>query len=122
MNTFILLWTSLLGTLAVLASVAKGTADDTGFPQPRATDSPAATTAVADGPADSAQRIWADATGKFSVEAELVKVVGDSVVLRTADGTERTVALARLSAADRQYVQDRGSGNPAVVAQWEAGR
>ena len=42
-------------------------------------------------------RIWTDSTGKFSVEAELVEVKGDKVVLKTSTGSVITVPIARLS-------------------------
>ena len=48
MNPFIFLRTSLLGTLAVLASVSTGTADDTVFFEPLKLAAPAATIAVSE--------------------------------------------------------------------------
>ena len=53
-------------------------------------------------------RKWSDATGKFSVEAELVEVKADKVVLRKAGGSEITVPLARLSQVDRRYLESLG--------------
>jgi CubicO group peptidase (beta-lactamase class C family) len=50
-------------------------------------------------------RKWSDTTGKFSVEAELVEVKADKVVLRKAGGAEITVPLARLSQVDRRYLE-----------------
>jgi hypothetical protein len=38
-------------------------------------------------------RKWSDATGKFSVEAELVEVKAGKVVLRKAGGSEITVSV-----------------------------
>lgn len=49
-------------------------------------------------------REWTDSTGKFSVEAELVEVQGEKVILKKADGSVVTVAIARLSETDQQYV------------------
>jgi hypothetical protein len=51
-------------------------------------------------------RKWADATGKFSVEADLVKVDGNTVSLKNADGKIIDIALDRLSNDDRKYLQD----------------
>ena len=50
-------------------------------------------------------RTWTDDTGRFTVEAELEEVRGDSVVLRRVDGSQIVVPLARLSAADRDYLK-----------------
>ena len=50
-------------------------------------------------------RTWKDSTGKFSIEAVFVRVVGKQVVLRRDDKKEITVALAKLSLADQQYVR-----------------
>ena len=57
-------------------------------------------------------RTWKDSTGQFSVEAVFVRVSGDQVVLQRKDKTEISVPLAKLSAADRQYVQksEKGEG------------
>jgi hypothetical protein len=49
-------------------------------------------------------RTWSDATGKFKVEAELVGMEGETVKLRKKDGAVVDVPLARLSAADREYL------------------
>ena len=51
----------------------------------------------------SADRTWTDATGEFSVIAELVAVRGDKVVLRRQDGKQITVPLAQLSAKDQRF-------------------
>ncbi len=48
-------------------------------------------------------RKWTDATGMYSVEAELVKIQGQNAVLRKPDGSVITVPIARLSATDRAY-------------------
>lgn len=58
-------------------------------------------------PAVATGRTWTSANGKFSVEATLVRVQGDAVVLRKQDGKLVTVPLAQLSAEDRQFVEDR---------------
>lgn len=57
-------------------------------------------------------RKWSDATGKFSVEAELVEVKAGKVVLRKAGGTEVTVPVARLSQVDRRYLESLGNPVP----------
>jgi len=58
-------------------------------------DVPAAT-ATSKGP-----RTWTDATGKFKIEAELVRVADGKVELKKADGTVVSVPLDKLSAADQ---------------------
>jgi hypothetical protein len=47
-------------------------------------------------------RVWKDNTGKFEVEASLVEVVNEEVVLKKRDGQTIKVPLSRLSDADRQ--------------------
>lgn len=54
---------------------------------------------------DIAAREWTDTTGKFSVEAELVGVTGDSVRLRRNDGRVIEVPIDKLSARDRSYLE-----------------
>ncbi|REK07159.1 MAG: hypothetical protein DWQ37_21655 [Planctomycetota bacterium] len=49
-------------------------------------------------------RTWSDASGKFKVEAKLLRVDGDNVVIKRADDKELAVPLARLSDADKKYV------------------
>ena len=51
-----------------------------------------------------AARTWTDATGKYSYEADLVRVDGDRVILRRADGKTASVPLAKLSEADQAFV------------------
>jgi len=50
-------------------------------------------------------RKWTDNTGRFSIEAELVQRTGDSIVLEKPNGSSVTVPIARLSEADRKYLQ-----------------
>lgn len=52
----------------------------------------------------STVRTWTDATGKHKVEAELVGVADGKVTLRKTDGKTTTIALDKLSDADREYV------------------
>src|SRR5687767_9288719 len=60
----------------------------------------------------SLARKWSDATGKFSVEAELLKVEAGKVVLKKASGSEITVPVARLSQIDRRYLASLGNPAP----------
>src|SRR5262245_3445114 len=60
-------------------------------------------------------RKWSDVSGKFSVEAELVEVRADKVVLRKADGQESEIPIARLSEADRQYLESLSQAAPATA-------
>ena len=54
--------------------------------------------------ASAESRTWKDNTGKFSIEAELVEVKQESVVLKKANGSTITVPIARLSKVDREYL------------------
>lgn len=47
------------------------------------------------------RRTWTDATGKFKIEAELVRVADGKVELKKTDGTTISVPLDKLSAADQ---------------------
>ena len=57
-------------------------------------------------------RKWTDNTGKYSVEAELVEVKGDKVVLKKSTGSVITMPIARLSKADQEYLQSLGKPGP----------
>lgn len=60
-------------------------------------------------------REWTDSTGRYTVEAELVEVTDDKVLLKKTDGRIVSVPLARLSAADRDYVNslvEQGPNGP----------
>jgi thiol-disulfide isomerase/thioredoxin len=61
--------------------------------------------AVITGAALAAERTWTDKTGKFSVDAEFVKVEGDKAVLRSAAGKEITVPIDKLSDADQTFIK-----------------
>lgn len=52
-------------------------------------------------------REWTDDTGKFKVRATLVQVADGKVTLRKEDGKEIVVSLARLSAADRDFLKQQ---------------
>jgi hypothetical protein len=49
-------------------------------------------------------REWTDNTGKYHVEAEVVKISGETVLLRKPDGRVITVPIARLNEAGRQMI------------------
>ena len=56
----------------------------------------------------SANRIWKDTTGKFSVEASYVQTVGDKVHLKKTDNSVIAVTIQRLSLADRTWIAPAG--------------
>jgi thiol-disulfide isomerase/thioredoxin len=58
-------------------------------------------------------RTWTDATGKFSVSAELVGVQDGMATLHSTDGKELKVPLEKLSDADRKFIEAQ---TPAHVA------
>ena len=58
------------------------------------------------GAAQSADmRTWTDTTGRYKVEGKLVRVNGSSVTLQRPNGTYLSIAVSKLSAADRTYVK-----------------
>jgi cytochrome c553 len=59
-------------------------------------------------------REWADATGIFRIEAELVVVRGDKVVLEKPDGKIISVPIARLSRADRDFLEKLSAPKPST--------
>jgi hypothetical protein len=48
-------------------------------------------------------RVWKSSTGAHEIRAEFVTTDGESVTLRTEDGKQITVALDKLSQADRDF-------------------
>lgn len=66
--------------------------------------------------ASAAPRQWKDATGQFSVAAELVEVKNGEVHLKKADGEVIVVSVSKLSDADRSYLASRATTRPAVAA------
>jgi hypothetical protein len=54
-------------------------------------------------------REWKDATGGFKIEAEFVRVAGEKVELRKADGAIVAVPIAKLSKADQEFLQTQKS-------------
>jgi len=53
-------------------------------------------------------KTWKDKSGKFSVEATLIEVTENVVVLRRADGRQIRVPLVRLSEEDRDFALRAG--------------
>ncbi len=64
-------------------------------------EKPAADAAIATA---SGVRTWSDTTGKFRIEAELVKVEDGKVELKRKDGQNVTVPLDKLSKDDQDYL------------------
>jgi hypothetical protein len=52
---------------------------------------------------NSKLRTWSDATGKFKIEAEMVRLDKGQVQLKRADGTTLAVPLDKLSQADQEF-------------------
>lgn len=61
-------------------------------------------------------RTWSDATGAFTVEAEMVGSTDGVVYLKLADGKVVNVPLDRLSADDQAYAESAGGGSKAKTA------
>ena len=57
-------------------------------------------------------RTWTDKSGKFTITAELIAVQDGNVVLRQADGSQLTIPIKRLSAADRDLVEGKSGDKP----------
>jgi hypothetical protein len=57
-------------------------------------------------------REWADKSGTYKVEAELVEVRDGKVLLRKQDGKVISVPLDRLSDRDRQFVSEHSAPAP----------
>lgn len=56
-------------------------------------------------------RTWTDAQSR-KVEASLIRIEGESAVLKLADGREIPFPLTKLSEADRKYVEDNRALTP----------
>ncbi len=98
-----------IATPAVKA--AREAADRVKAQEEAAKNAPAVTTAVVDSSetdqaAEPVSRVWHDASGGFSVEAELVASDGVTVTLRRVDGNTISVPLERLSEADRRWLEE----------------
>jgi len=65
----------------------------------------------------SPARKWTDATGSYTVVAELLEVTRDAVRLQREDGAEITVPIARLSEEDRRYVASLKEAKPKAEAE-----
>jgi S1-C subfamily serine protease len=50
------------------------------------------------------QKEWRDATGKFSIQAELDKLSAESITLRASDGRSIVISRAKLSEADKAFL------------------
>ncbi|OAI57739.1 hypothetical protein AYO49_06425, partial [Verrucomicrobiaceae bacterium SCGC AG-212-N21] len=60
-------------------------------------------------------RTWSDASGSFRIEADIVRILDREVLLKTKDGREVKVAIAKLSAGDQKFLADqaRATAKPA---------
>jgi hypothetical protein len=58
-------------------------------------------------------RVWTDASGRYSIEAELVAFNDTTVVLQRADHQLGQVAIEQLSQADREYLKSKEAGDAA---------
>lgn len=74
-------------------------------PVPAAVESSPAPATPRKPPAE--MRTWTDATGAYTVLASLVTLSNGQVTLLKEDGAEAILPLARLSAADREFVRSR---------------
>ncbi len=66
-----------------------------------------AAASLAQGAAGGGARTWTDNTGKYKIEAELVDCRSGTVRLKKTNGKIISLPLSRLSAADRQLVEER---------------
>jgi WD40 repeat protein len=55
--------------------------------------------------AENPLRIWFDDSGKYTIQAKLVRIENDTVILLRKSGKEIAVALNKLSQADRDYLK-----------------
>ena len=62
-------------------------------------------------PHSSSARQWTDTTGRFSVEAELVRVHEGKVYLKKTDGKVIGVPIEKLSEADQRFLREYSSAN-----------
>lgn len=60
-------------------------------------------------------RVWVDSKGRFSVEARLIELDADRVVLLRDNGQRVSVAIDRLSEADRDYLAERKSSRRPIA-------
>jgi len=67
----------------------------------------------------SQSRTWSDASGRFKVDAVLLRVEGASVVLKRADKREVTVPIVSLSEADKDFLRELQQKRAAVKNPFE---
>ena len=60
-------------------------------------------------------RTWSDESGKFKIEATLLRVESENAILNRTDGKVIAVPLDRLSGADRKYLDSIGGGDSAAA-------
>jgi hypothetical protein len=65
-------------------------------------------------PADE-YRTWSDVSGKFTVQARLVRIEENYAILEREDGVKVAVEISKLSPADRQYIEKNLPENPFIV-------
>ena len=65
--------------------------------------------------ASAEERKWSDKTGKFQVDAELIKVEDGKAVLRRSDGKQVKVPVEHLSDSDQAYLKSLDKGDPAAA-------
>ena len=56
-------------------------------------------------------RTWSDKTGRFSIKARLLEVVGDRVRLQQADGKLLSIRISQLDEAGRRYIAEHQSND-----------
>jgi WD40 repeat protein len=66
--------------------------------------------------AAAAPRTWSDASGKFKIEARLLRIEDGKVVLRRTDDKEVTVPLDKLCEADQKYAASIGGAKSSAQA------
>jgi S1-C subfamily serine protease len=54
----------------------------------------------------SESRTWTDATGKFKVEATLLRIEGENAILKKTDGKDLPVPIQKLSEADQRFIRE----------------
>lgn len=60
-------------------------------------------------------RTWTDISGKFTVQARLVRIEQNLVILEREDGVKLAIQIDKLSPADRDYVEKNPTENPFMV-------
>lgn len=62
-------------------------------------------------------RVWTEATGQYTLEAELVAFDGKTVVLQRADHELVAIPVEKLSTEDRQYLESGDAGRALAEAE-----